>query len=151
MRGKHKGLIHFSQKATLAIHAMIYLKESDRIVDASVMARDLGVSRTHLAKVISLLVGKGLAKSIRGRGGGVMLADSAKDASVLDLLKAIDEPVFGPYCLLDNPVKPGIQCAVVDVMDHMNALIIKSLSEVTLDNFRPCPFVLPGNRDKDKE
>ncbi len=144
MTTQHRGLVHFSQKANLAIHALIYLYQADRLVDAGVMADDMGVSRTHLAKVLGLLANEGLVQSIRGRNGGVRLDKAVGRLSLLDVLKAMEEPVEGPYCLLGKPVTKENQCALVDVLDQVNALLQQALSGIKLDEFRPCAYMSPA-------
>jgi len=142
------GLITFSEKAVLAIHAMVYLQElgEDSITDSGTMATDLGVSPTHLAKVLSILANKRLVNSLRGRGGGIMMAETGDKLSILDILKAVEEPVGGPYCPLGNPVHKSNQCVLVGVMDQINHITRKALSKVTIEQFRPCPYVIPGKK-----
>lgn len=56
----------------------------------------------YLAKIINALGKRGLVNTQRGVGGGVTLARSASDISLLDLCVALDDPAVYPTCLLGN-------------------------------------------------
>lgn len=152
MSNRAHGLVNFSQKAIIAIHTMVYLEEVGEgvVVDSGTMAYDLGVSHSHLAKVLSLLAKKGLIKSLRGRGGGITMVLPNDRLSLLDILDAVDEPFEGPYCLLNKPVDKHNQCALVDFMDRVNAMLMDALAGITMDNFKPCPHVRPGREKRQK-
>ena len=56
-------------------------------ISTDVIARDLSVSRNHLYKIVQYLAEAGLVCTIRGPRGGVMLAQSANDIRVGDVVR----------------------------------------------------------------
>ena len=65
----------------------------------SEIARREGMSVPHVAKLMGALRQGGVVESVRGRGGGYVLARPAGDISVLEVMSALGEPLFGSeYC-----------------------------------------------------
>lgn len=61
------------------------------------------VSRNHLMKVAQTLVGLGLIKSTRGRGGGLTLAKQPADIRIGAVVRALETDTDLVACLGDNP------------------------------------------------
>ena len=77
------------------------------------LAEDISASSAHVAKVVAKLVNIGVANSVRGRKGGIVLADDAASMKVGEVLRKLEvssevincvEPTECPYysnnCLL---------------------------------------------------
>jgi len=128
-----------SEAATLAMHAVALLAaRPSRCMQSREMAATLGASQAHLSKVLQRLAKVELLRSIRGPKGGFVLADGARDASLLDVYESIDGPLPRHTCLLGTPVCLGKQCVLGGLMgaitqqvrDHLSGTRISHLSEI---------------------
>jgi Rrf2 family transcriptional regulator, nitric oxide-sensitive transcriptional repressor len=57
-----------------ALRTLMFLGASEGHQTIEVIARHYGISRNHLMKVVQRLVAQGYVESVRGRGGGLVLA-----------------------------------------------------------------------------
>lgn len=81
----------FSQKVEYALRAVVHLASqapAPRTVEQ--IARVTKVPQAYLAKVIQELVHAGIARSQRGIGGGISLAKSANELTILEVVNAVD-------------------------------------------------------------
>ena len=87
-----------STKGRYGLRALIDLaqySETEPVSIGSIAARQ-GISERYLEQLMALMKKAGLIKSIRGAGGGYVLARDAKDISVGVVLRALEgnlEPV----------------------------------------------------------
>ena len=90
----------FSEATYIALHSMglIAEKNGDRL-SIREMAKKLGVSEAHLAKVILRLSCSELINTTRGPGGGAVLARSAKEITYLDIVESIEGPISDGGCV----------------------------------------------------
>jgi Rrf2 family nitric oxide-sensitive transcriptional repressor len=63
----------------------------DRALSAAELAKDLRLSRNHLAKIIQHLARAGLIKTRRGGGGGAVLARPAEDIRIGAVVRLLEE------------------------------------------------------------
>lgn len=85
-------------------------RQCDRRSTNQEMARTLGASWHHLAKVMRQLVRAGLVNSIRGPGGGFTLAKPASEITLMEVFEAIEGPLDTDVCLAKHPVCHGSNC-----------------------------------------
>ena len=88
----------------LAIFAVLELTEhAERQLTVAEIATKYGVSTHHLAKVMHELGRAGLARSVRGAGGGYQFCANARRTTLLDIIELFEE--LGPRGLDAN--EPG--------------------------------------------
>jgi Rrf2 family nitric oxide-sensitive transcriptional repressor len=88
----------------LAIFAVLELTEhAERQLTVAEIATKYGVSTHHLAKVMHELGRAGLARSVRGAGGGYQFCANARRTTLLDIIELFEE--LGPRGLAAN--EPG--------------------------------------------
>ena len=87
------------------IRAVLYLQSvgSDRPMPVAEIARETNISPSFLAKIVQRLVAAGLLVTGKGPGGGVRLARSATEITLLDVVRAIDGLEFKSRCVLGFP------------------------------------------------
>lgn len=95
----------FSKACQHAIRAMTYLarQELSRPCSIQVISQEAEVPTPFLSKIITLLGRSRLVEARRGPHGGAMLARSASDITVGDILEAIDGPLDERRCVLGLP------------------------------------------------
>ncbi|PRD40891.1 Rrf2 family transcriptional regulator [Phyllobacterium phragmitis] len=74
-----------------------------RLVTIDDLARRHRVSKNHLMKVVQTLVGLGLVKTVRGRGGGLMLAKAPEDIRMGAVVQALETDMALVSCLGNGP------------------------------------------------
>ena len=128
-------IVHFSEAASLALHAMVLIAKSDSHVNVNSIAAEMGASRNHLAKVLQMLAKHNFLKSVRGPSGGFVLNKSPGEISVLEIYEAIEGRIDLPECPLDRKVCPFNKCLVDGLVRDMTNQFKKYFQEQTLADF----------------
>ena len=93
------------------------------------------ISVAYLEKLFSKLRRGNLVKSIRGPGGGYVLAKDAGDITIADIVFAVDEPLDVTRCGgSGNCAKGSIKCVTHNLWASLNERIIDYLESVTLSD-----------------
>lgn len=110
-----------------ALHALALAALQDGTISASAAASRLGVSSTYLSKILQDMVAVGIVESVRGFGGGFLLARPAKEISCLDVVEALEGASFERYCLFESPVCTSRECMIhafcSRIQDEMRKLL----------------------------
>ena len=104
-----------------------------------VMAEKAGASPTYTAKVTGLLVKAGLLRAQRGAHGGVVLARTPEEITLMEIVVACQGPYLAAYCQpYDDLTKT---CAYHEAMHELHAALTEVLTRWTLAAIatRPCP------------
>ncbi len=128
-----------------ALRALIYLGLHDeapsRITD---IARRMGMSEDHTAKVIARLAELGFVTTLRGRSGGVRLARPATEINVGAVVRATEDNLELVECFnaADNqcPIAPA--CALAPALDQALNAFFAVLDRYTLAELTERPRAL---------
>lgn len=129
-----------------ALRALIYLGiHSDaapaRITD---IARRMGMSEDHLAKVIARLSQLGYVETIRGRDGGARLARPASEIVVGAVVRATEDNLNLVECFDPEtnqcPIAPA--CALAPALDEALTAFLAVLDRYTLADLVAKPRAL---------
>ena len=143
----------FSQKVEYALRAVVYLAHevpSPRTVEQ--IARAAKVPQAYLAKVIQELVHAGITRSQRGIGGGISLARSPDDLTLLEVVNAVDPIRRNGTCPLELVEHAAFLCPLHQRMDNAVAQVEGSFRSTTLadlvvpraDSAESCPYPAIG-------
>ena len=92
-----------------SLRVLIYLAaEPGRRATIGEIARDFGVSRNHLMKVVNFLGRHGWLQNLRGRGGGLCLALPPERIVVGQVVRATEGPDVPAECFEPG----GADCAI---------------------------------------
>lgn len=95
--------MQITRKTDYAIRSVLYLaSRSDAITMIDEIAREMGIPRSLLAKILQKLVKAGIIRSFRGIGGGFRLDREPGDISLLDVIEAIQGPIAMNACALEK-------------------------------------------------
>lgn len=127
-----------STKGRYGLRAMIDMaRYSEREpVSISSIADRQGISEGYLEQLVSLLKRAGLVKSIRGAGGGYILARDMEDISVGDILRALEgslEPVRCAAFYSEEGCTASDGCVTKYVWQKINESINRTVDEMKLD------------------
>lgn len=126
-----------STKGRYAVMAMVDLASHSRgkpVALADVASRQ-EISLSYLEQLFSKLRRGGVVKSVRGPGGGYLLARTEAETRVSDIILAVDEPIQATRC---TPGQPSgchtnkTRCLTHDLWEELGNQIYLYLSSVSL-------------------
>ena len=130
-----------SSKARYAVMAMVDLASHShgRPVSLAEIASRQEISLSYLEQLFGKLRRAGVVASVRGPGGGYLLAHDRRDIAVASIIDAVDEPIRATRCKGGpNPeegcMKDRSQCLTHDLWDELGNHIREFMSSVTLDD-----------------
>jgi len=131
-------MISFSEAANLAIHAMACIAASGpgARLSAATIARRLGRSESHIAKVLNRLAAQGQLDSLRGASGGFSLTADPATISVRQILEAIEGPLRAPACLLGTPICDRKACVFRELFGPVWRQVVQHLTATKLTDFK---------------
>ena len=126
----------FSEATYIALHSMALIarKKGERI-SIGEMAKTLGVSGAHLAKVILRLSRSGFIVTTRGPGGGAVLARKPEEINFLDIVEAIEGPLENSDCVFGRRSCVYKACIFDDFLVKMTREAREWLKAKTLAEF----------------
>jgi FeS assembly SUF system regulator len=135
-------MLKLSKKADYGLIAVKHL--ATRGVEAAQSAADIaevyGISAPLLAKVLQKLARGGLVTAQHGSAGGYRLAKDPSDISALDVISAVDGPVFITSCTTTRgECFQSPKCTVREPLRRVNESIMQVLSTVTISQMSDEP------------
>tara|TARA_B100000965_G_scaffold128762_1_gene107209 strand:+ start:766 stop:1248 length:483 start_codon:yes stop_codon:yes gene_type:complete len=131
--------VKLSTKGRYAVMAMVDLaaNASAKPVALADVADRQDISLSYLEQLFGKLRKAGLVKSVRGPGGGYLLAHGPTDTRVADIIMAVDEPIQTTRCTPGSP--QGCQadrarCLTHDLWEELGNQIYLYLSSVSLED-----------------
>jgi Rrf2 family protein len=96
--------MQITRQADYAVRAVLYLSQigSEQRAATSQIAQEQQIPPSFLAKIVSQLSVAGLLQTSRGARGGVSLARTPEEISLLDVVEAIDGPILLNECVGAN-------------------------------------------------
>lgn len=127
-----------STKGRYGLRALIDLAQysGDEPVSITSIAGRQEISERYLEQLMALLKKAGLVKSIRGAGGGYVLAKDLSEISVGDVLRALEGSLDPVKCSGLNPeegCKSADVCVTKYVWQRINDSINQTVDEIRLD------------------
>jgi Rrf2 family transcriptional regulator, iron-sulfur cluster assembly transcription factor len=129
--------LKLSTKGRYAVMAMVDLAESskDRPVALADIADRQEISLSYLEQLFGKLRKGGLVRSVRGPGGGYLLARTAQETRVADVILAVDEPIRATRCKSGSPkgckANQG-RCQTHELWEELGNQIYLYLASVSL-------------------
>ena len=139
------GLLHIPESASIALHTCLWIADGNTGLRSSfAIAKTLGFSYNHFAKIVQRLVHAGILETERGPRGGIRLAKDPRQITLLEIYEAGGgESLHSHQCLLDPRVCPGRACALGRLIDKENLLLHRQMSKTSLAS-------LAGSFDRSK-
>jgi Rrf2 family iron-sulfur cluster assembly transcriptional regulator len=129
--------MRLSTKGRYAVMAMVDLAQhSDGApVSLAEIAERQEISLSYLEQLFAMLRKSGMVKSVRGPGGGYLLANNRSETRVADIILAVDEPIRATRCAPGAPVGCSgnrTRCLTHDLWEELGNQIHLFLSSVSL-------------------
>jgi len=129
--------VKLSTKGRYAVMAMVDIaanSDGKPIALADVAERQ-EISLSYLEQLFGKLRRGGLVKSVRGPGGGYLLARTAGETRIADIILAVDEPIKAVRCTPGSPAGCRInktRCLTHDLWEELGNKIYLYLNSVSL-------------------
>jgi Rrf2 family transcriptional regulator, iron-sulfur cluster assembly transcription factor len=128
-----------STKGRYAVMAMVDLANcsNGQPVALADIAERQEISLSYLEQLFAKLRRGGLVRSVRGPGGGYLLAHATVATRVSDIIMAVDEPIRATRCASGSPAGCRVnksRCLTHDLWEELGNQIHLYLSSVTLDD-----------------
>ncbi len=126
-----------STKGRYAVMAMVDLARygTGRPIALADIATRQEISLSYLEQLFAKLRRGGLVKSVRGPGGGYLLAHRSAKTRISDIILAVDEPIRATRCMPGSPSgcrSNQTRCLTHDLWEELSNQIYLYLSAVTL-------------------
>ncbi len=127
--------MRLTSKGRYAVSAMVDLhQQSEGPITLAAISERQFISLSYLEQLFRRLREFGLVRSVRGPGGGYLLAREAADISIADIIRAVNEPVRTTMC--ENGVRGchrGNRCDTHQLWESLGQHIYRFLDAVTLE------------------
>jgi Rrf2 family transcriptional regulator, iron-sulfur cluster assembly transcription factor len=129
--------LRLSTKGRYAVMAMVDLAKHSGGTPVSLaeIAERQEISLSYLEQLFAKLRKAGLVKSVRGPGGGYLLAFGSGETRISDIILAVDEPIRATRCTPGAPVGcrgNKSRCLTHDLWEELGNQIHLYLSSVSL-------------------
>ncbi len=126
-----------STKGRYAVMAMVDLAvhSGGRPVSLADVAERQEISLSYLEQLFAKLRRGGLVNSVRGPGGGYLLAREADETRISDIILAVDEPIRATRCTPGQPFgcrSNRTRCQTHDLWEELGNQIYLYLSSVSV-------------------
>ena len=96
--------MYLTQHTDYGLRVLVYTAiNDDTLVNIGTIAETYNISKSHLMKVVTSLVKGGFLVSVRGKGGGLRLADNPENINIGAVVRHL-EPMQVVECMGDNNV-----------------------------------------------
>jgi len=129
--------MRLSTKGRYAVMAMVDLAHQNGRgpVTLAEIAERQEISLSYLEQLFAKLRKAGLVKSVRGPGGGYLLAQARGETCIADIVLAVDEPIRATRCAPGAPTGcrgNRTRCQTHDLWEELGNQIQLFLSSVSL-------------------
>ncbi len=131
--------VRLSTKGRYAVMAMVDLAAhgNGKPVTLADIAERQTISLSYLEQLFGKLRRAGQVRSVRGPGGGYLLADAAARIRVADIILAVDEPIRATRCAVGSPrgcTGQKGRCLTHDLWEELGNQIYLFLSAISLQD-----------------
>lgn len=121
-------------KGRFAVTAMVdlALQKGDHPVTLADISQRQRISLSYLEQLFGKLRRRQLVDSVRGPGGGYRLAKDMAAVSVVDIIRAVDEPIDATQCGGRENCRDDQKCITHDLWAALNQHIHEYLGAVSL-------------------
>lgn len=137
--------MRITQEADYALRAVYYLctMEPGARVSANIIAEEQNIPVRFLLKLLQKLRNAGLVESFMGVNGGYALNRKPQDITLLDVVEAVDGPIYINRCLYDPEECNNIgvkNCSIHKALYHVQENLKRDLKSINfqtiLDDYK---------------
>jgi Rrf2 family protein len=122
----------------MSLHVLLHLSGHPTPVTSEALSEHMGANPVVIRRTMAGLRKAGLVSSSKGHGGGWSSSRDLKEISLLDIYRALDEPILvqqhrgieRPECLVEQTVGRALNA----IYQEAEALIIKLFEKIKLSD-----------------
>jgi Rrf2 family nitric oxide-sensitive transcriptional repressor len=136
--------MRLTEHTDYALRMLIYLGvRDDRLTSVGEVADAFGLSKNHLLKVANHLAAAGYVQTVRGRGGGLRLAQPAEAINIGAVVRATETDLNLVPCFCDGGgCRIEVGCILRATLNTALRAFMAELDRTTLgDLIRPRPLL----------
>ena len=126
--------MRLTTKGRFAVTALldVALRSTDGPVNLVAVSERQQISLSYLEQLFGKLRRHGLVDSVRGPGGGYVLARQPDTITVANIIIAVDEPLDARSCEGREDCQGGQRCMTHDLWQNLNQKMFDYLESVSL-------------------
>jgi Rrf2 family iron-sulfur cluster assembly transcriptional regulator len=125
--------LEITQRAVLAVRALVLLKRSPLRLKSADLASELGTTSGFVPQVMGPLVRAGWVRSVPGPTGGYEPVAALDELSVSEVVEEVDGPTEAARCVVaDRPCNAAAPCALHIAWGRSRQEFVASLAELSL-------------------
>ena len=131
-----------------AVRLMVYLagRDKEQLISAREIADNQNIPERFLRTIVSQFAKLGFINSFQGNGGGVRLAEDAENKTLLEVIEAVEGPIYLNVCMQGGVAcQFSNQCAVHLVWHEAQEAIQNILGRKTLKELAQVNFDLASS------
>jgi Rrf2 family protein len=137
------GLMQIPRRVDYGLRAVIYLADQDpgKCCSLTEIAKQQGVPKKFLEKIVQDLTRRGLIKSKRGASGGYTLARAPEEISFCQVIEAIEGPIAVNVCMDQHVTCEQLpRCSMVHVWSEVQRKVTEVFTSTTIADLKrkPC-------------
>jgi Rrf2 family protein len=137
------GLMQIPRRVDYGLRAVIYLadQEPGKCCSLTEIAKQQGVPKKFLEKIVQDLTRRGLIRSKRGASGGYTLARAPEEISFWQVIEAIEGPIAVNICMDQHVTCEQLpRCSMVHVWSEVQRKVTEVFTGTTLADLKrkPC-------------
>ena len=127
-----------SLAAELAVRGAMVLADhyGEGPITLETICSERDLPKQYLVKIFGSLAKAGLIIPVRGKRGGYLLTREPKRITLLQLVEAVEGPIFQTFCQQDPPKCKELNCPMRPIWAELQHIIRDKLGAVTLDGNR---------------
>jgi Rrf2 family protein len=136
------GLMQIPRRVDYGLRAVIYLAAQDpeKCCSSAEIAKQQGVPKKFLEKIIQDLLRGGLIKSKRGAWGGYTLTRTPAAISFYDVIEALEGPIAVNACMDQHLSCDQLpRCTMVGVWSEVQRKVTEVFTKTTIADLRQTP------------
>jgi len=125
-----------STRTRYGLRAMVEIGRSDpsKPVSLDDISLSQGISVKYLHSLLTILKSGGLVKSVRGRGGGYVLARDPATVTIYEVYSVLEGPLRVVDCIGERVCDRSSQCPVQGLWEEVNSAVREVLMKDSLEN-----------------
>lgn len=129
--------MQLTKQTDFAFRVLIYLGTApESWATIQTIASDFSISKSHLMKVVQKLVQHGYVSALRGKHGGIKLAQAPQSITLRAVIEHM-ETTLDPINCFEPPCVLGHGCALKRFLWQANGHYLTYLEQVTLADILP--------------
>lgn len=125
----------FTKASEYALLSLIILSKAQKPADVDTIAKELGIPKSFLAKILQNLAKSGILISSRGANGGFCLAKNANEISVAKIIQSAEKrPAMVFECSYENKCDKFSACNVRPMFNKLQLLVDDFLNKIKLSD-----------------